>query len=490
MAHFHARYRDRHADERSYTWVKNRLQESGLAEKGQASGTPRPRWERAEIPGLLVHQDRFVTRIGAGEMVGPDRDDGRRDLGGVLRMLRGGGGAWSSFRRVRETLQKRGMFSSLARGPRVAILPHDGGLEEVDKASPTQFGRAMGEIPSNRCGSIGTMLNSETKIMKIALAALTRCEQRGRNILATAFVLTCLSASGEDYKYHVPYFLSAASNHGAQESFVRIVWPSCRTRPDLTITAVDDGGKSYGPIEVPWRPGPSGCGEIVNFNSRDLEDGNPEKGVGEGIGAPDVGDWQLFIESTSPVTVASYIRTSDGFLTSMNDVAPWYPERRAYYVSTFNPARNQNQRSRLRIINPNAADIRVQVLAQHDQVVGAYDYGPSIPLAPLEAISVTAEDLETYHSDWDIPPYGGQIGERGHAGKWRLYLRAADPQALGNTPTMPEWRLIVMNIMDTPGIGISNLSSVPDMRSVVIEDDPAVGFNIDVVFREDMPSVN
>ena len=57
VAHFHERYRERHAGERSYTWVKNRLQESGLVDKGKRRGTPRRRRERAAIPGLLVHQD-------------------------------------------------------------------------------------------------------------------------------------------------------------------------------------------------------------------------------------------------------------------------------------------------------------------------------------------------------------------------------------------------------------------------------------------------
>ena len=53
VAHFHDRYRERHAGERSYTWVKNRLQESGLVSKGKARGTPRRRRERAALPGLL-----------------------------------------------------------------------------------------------------------------------------------------------------------------------------------------------------------------------------------------------------------------------------------------------------------------------------------------------------------------------------------------------------------------------------------------------------
>ena len=57
VAHFHDRYRERRAGERSYTWVKSRLQEAGLVSKGKSRGTPRRRRERAAIPGLLLHQD-------------------------------------------------------------------------------------------------------------------------------------------------------------------------------------------------------------------------------------------------------------------------------------------------------------------------------------------------------------------------------------------------------------------------------------------------
>ena len=56
VAHFHDRYRERHAGQRSYTWVKSRLQEAGLVAKGKGRGKPRQRRERAPVEGLLVHQ--------------------------------------------------------------------------------------------------------------------------------------------------------------------------------------------------------------------------------------------------------------------------------------------------------------------------------------------------------------------------------------------------------------------------------------------------
>ena len=53
-------------------------------------------------------------------------------------------GTWSSLRGVRETLERRGLFCSLYtdRGSHYWHTPAAGGA--VDKANPTQFGRAMG----------------------------------------------------------------------------------------------------------------------------------------------------------------------------------------------------------------------------------------------------------------------------------------------------------------------------------------------------------
>ena len=55
-------------------------------------------------------------------------------------------GTWSSLRGVRETLEARGLFCSLYtdRGSHYWHTPAAGG--KVDRANPTQFGRAMGEL--------------------------------------------------------------------------------------------------------------------------------------------------------------------------------------------------------------------------------------------------------------------------------------------------------------------------------------------------------
>ena len=146
VAHFHDRYRERHAGERSYTWVKNRLQASGLVSKGKARGAPRRRRERAALPGLLVHQDGSTHEWVAGAVwdLIVTMDDATSEVYSGFFVEEEG--TWSSLRGVGETLAKRGLFCSLYtdRGSHYWRTPEAGG--KVDRDNPTQFGRAMGEL--------------------------------------------------------------------------------------------------------------------------------------------------------------------------------------------------------------------------------------------------------------------------------------------------------------------------------------------------------
>ena len=52
---------------RSYTWVKNRLQEAGLLEKGRRKGSQRERRERKSAAGVMLHQEASTPEWLAGE---------------------------------------------------------------------------------------------------------------------------------------------------------------------------------------------------------------------------------------------------------------------------------------------------------------------------------------------------------------------------------------------------------------------------------------
>ena len=152
VAHFHDRYRERHAGERSYTRVKSRLQEAGLAAKGKVRGTPRRHRERAPIPGLLMRQDGSTHERMAGSRwdLIVTMDDATSEVCSGFFVAEEG--MWSSVRGVRETLEKRGLFCSLYtdRASHYWHTPKAGG--PVDKATLTQFGRAMAELGIDSTG--------------------------------------------------------------------------------------------------------------------------------------------------------------------------------------------------------------------------------------------------------------------------------------------------------------------------------------------------
>jgi hypothetical protein len=56
VKHFHSWYR-REGGARSYTWVKNCLQEAKLVPKAGKCGAHRKRRERSALRGMMIHQD-------------------------------------------------------------------------------------------------------------------------------------------------------------------------------------------------------------------------------------------------------------------------------------------------------------------------------------------------------------------------------------------------------------------------------------------------
>ena len=66
IRHFHRFYRRHHGGSRSYTWVKNKLQERGLVKKAKGRGKHRRKRERAPMAGMLLHQDASTHEWVAG----------------------------------------------------------------------------------------------------------------------------------------------------------------------------------------------------------------------------------------------------------------------------------------------------------------------------------------------------------------------------------------------------------------------------------------
>ena len=227
----------------------------------------------------------------------------------------------------------------------------------------------------------------------------------------------------------VPLFLSASND--LQQGFVRVINHSDESG-EVVIHAVDDSGRRFGPVRLALD-----AGETKHFNSNDLETGNPGKGLAEGIGGGQ-GDWRLEFESDLDIEVLAYVRTADGFLTSMHDLVPEADGR--HRVAIFNPGSNRSQESRLRLINSGAEDAEVAIRGLDD--AGAAGAGEVCILVPAgEARMVTAPELESGHED-----FAGRLGDG--TGKWRLSIStSASIQA--------------MSLLRSPTGHLTNLSTRP-----------------------------
>jgi len=143
--HFYAWYR-REGGTRSYTWVKNRLQEAKLIAKASGRGKHRKRRERSPWPGMMLHQDgsthAWVPSAQWDLIV--TMDDATNEHYSMFFVEEEG--TASSLRGLREVITARGLFSSLYtdRGSHYWHTPEAGG--KVDRTHLTQVGRALAHL--------------------------------------------------------------------------------------------------------------------------------------------------------------------------------------------------------------------------------------------------------------------------------------------------------------------------------------------------------
>ena len=146
VKHFFERYEDEHKGQRSYTWVKNRLQERGLVKKGKGKGVHRKRRDRTPLAGLMIHQDASTHYWVPDEQwdLVITVDDADSEIYSAFMVAEEG--TVSSFKGVHETIEAHGIFSSFYsdRGSHYWFTPEAGG--KVDKKNLTQFGRAMQQL--------------------------------------------------------------------------------------------------------------------------------------------------------------------------------------------------------------------------------------------------------------------------------------------------------------------------------------------------------
>ena len=230
-------------------------------------------------------------------------------------------------------------------------------------------------------------------------------------------------------------FVPPASNI-AQRGFVRVINHSDRAG-EVSISAIDDSGRRFGPVSLSLQ-----ARAAVHFYSEDLENGNASIGL-VGRAGDGSGNWWLEMTTDLAIEPLAYIRTPDGFVTNMHEVAAETQEgSNQYLVPFFNPGKNRTQVSRLRLINPGRGSASIEI-------TGVDDKGRDPPLGTVRltlgagmARMLDARQLENGGSE-----FSGRLGAG--TGKWRLSISANQP-------------ILVMSLLSLPSGHLTNLSRGQD----------------------------
>ena len=308
-----------------------------------------------------------------------------------------------------------GLLDDRRRAPKVLTAP---GMASGDIARNA----GINVFPARRRGPSGSRSGLS--------ASPTKADTPSHLIQASAWLpATYQSKSATEGSQHVYLFPSASEPF--RQGFVRVINHSAEAG-DVSIDPVDDSGREFDTITLSIN-----ANETVHFNSDDLEMGNTGKGLSGSTGSGE-GDWRLAFSSDLDIEVLSYIRTEDGFLTAMHDVAPSAETR--HRVAVFNPGSNRNQESLLRLINPGDEVAEVTIAGIDDKgAAGTSTVSLSVPGGSSRTVG--AWDLESGSEDLD-----GALGDG--SGKWQLMIESDRP-------------VVAMSLLRSPTGHLTNLSTAP-----------------------------
>ena len=254
-------------------------------------------------------------------------------------------------------------------------------------------------------------------------------------VLATGAAWACVTLAVDAHSnLEGRVFMFPAAADPLRQGFVRVVNRS-RWAGDVRILAVDDSGRGFDALSLAI-----GSHETVHFNSDDLEAGNPGKGLTGSTGAGE-GDWRLDFRSELDVEVLSYIRTRDGLVATMHDIARMADG--SCHVPIFNPGSNEDQVSILRLVNLGQEEAVVTVRGVDDRGAPGLDE-VDLRIAADAARSVTARELESGGTGLE-----GRLGDG--SGKWRLTVVSEQP-------------VVAMSLLASPTGHLTNLSATPSRQ--------------------------
>jgi hypothetical protein len=216
-SHFHDWYL-KQGGTRSYTWVKNQLQQAMVISKFRRKGVHRKHREASALPGMMIHQDGSTHEWVPNQKwdLISTMDDATNEHYSMFFCAEEGTG--SSFRGVKDVIEKRGLFCSFYsdRGSHYWHTPEAGG--KVDKNNPTQFGRAMAHLgitmiaaysPEARGRSERAFATHQERLPKeLALMGITTMEKANKYLSETylpAFNKKFAHPSREEGSAFMPY---------------------------------------------------------------------------------------------------------------------------------------------------------------------------------------------------------------------------------------------------------------------------------------------
>ena len=283
--------------------------------------------------------------------------------------------------------------------------------------------------PDRRCPVLQPFFSNPDVSFMGSPAGDTHTRNNARVINETAPVIASYRQAPVT-PHAVPLVTSA--DNTSQQGFVRVINRSARAGT-VRIHAIDDEGRRFGPVSLSLD-----AKQTRHFNSQDLESGNPAKGLSAGAGNG-AGNWRLELATDLAIEPLAYIRTPDGFLTSVHAVAAQADDgSMRLQVPILNPGRNRNQQSRLRLVNLGDTAAAIDISGLDDQGNAPPGGNVRLTLPARSARLLTARELEN-----GADGVSGQFGAG--SGKWQLFVSSDRP-------------IQVMSLLLSPAGNLTNLS--------------------------------
>ena len=206
-------------------------------------------------------------------------------------------------------------------------------------------------------------------------------------------------------------FLVAASNT-PPFGFVRVENRSDESGT-VEVAAIDDTGARFGPVTLDLA-----AGAVASFSSRDLEEGDADRGLSDGVG-DGTGHWRLELDSDLDIVARAYARNAEDYVSRIDAtvVGTYDGGTHRHEVAFFNPGSNVVKRSILRLVNPGDGAAEVMMNAIDDAGGAASEDDVTLTLPAGEALDLSAQALESGADGFE-----GSFGDG--EGKWRLTVSA------------------------------------------------------------------